>query len=105
MGFLGTLILMGLFVLLLYRCFVISRTCRIPQGQLLGMGITLVIAFQVLINMGVTVNLFPATGVTLPLISYGGTSVVVTLAMMGIMLNISRYRLLPNRQINETSVQ
>lgn len=91
-GFLGSFMLLGFFVTLLYRGVVISKTCRSPFGQLLAMGITLILAFQVIINLSVATGLFPVTGVTLPLISYGGTSVVVTLIMIGILLNISRYR-------------
>ena len=51
------------------------------------------IGFQAFINIGVATGVLPATGVTLPLISYGGTSVVVTMAMIGILLNISRYKI------------
>lgn len=91
-GFLGCLVLMGLFVTLIYRGAVIAKTCRHPFGQLLAMGITIVLAAQVIINLSVATGFFPVTGVTLPLISYGGTSVVVTLVMIGILLNISRYR-------------
>lgn len=92
-GFIGSLVLMGLFGTLLYRGFVIAKTCRSNFGQLLAMGITMVLGIQVIINLSVATGLFPVTGVTLPLISYGGTSVLVTLLMIGILLNISRYRL------------
>ncbi len=91
-GLLGCSILIGLFITLLYRGFVIAKTCRSGFGQLLAMGITMILASQVVINLCVATGLFPVTGVTLPLISYGGTSVLVTLMMVGILLNISRYR-------------
>ena len=63
---------------------------------MLAFGVTLSIIIQMFINVSVTVGLMPVTGVTLPLISYGGTSVVTTLAMVGILLNISRYKANPN---------
>lgn len=91
-GLVGCVFLMGLFVTLLYRGYVIARTCRSSYGQLLAMGITLMLGVQVVINLAVATGLFPVTGVTLPLISYGGTSVLVTLVMIGILFNISRYR-------------
>ena len=59
---------------------------------MLAFGLTLAIILQATINICVTIGLMPVTGVTLPLISYGGTSMVVTLGMIGILLNISRYR-------------
>lgn len=91
-GLIGCVLLLGLYITMLYRCFVISRHCKSPFGQLLGFGITLVLAGQIIINVSVATGLFPVTGVTLPLISYGGTSVLITMAMLGIMLNLSRYR-------------
>ncbi len=91
-GFMGCLILLGLFFMLLYRGYVIAKTCRSAFGQVLAMGITLMFAVQIIINVFVATGLFPVTGVTLPLISYGGTSVLVTLIMIGMLLNISRYR-------------
>lgn len=91
-GFLGCLVLIGLYILLLYRGHLIAKNCPSTFGQLLAMGITLMLGLQVAINLSVTIGLMPVTGVTLPLISYGGTSVVITLMMIGILLNISTYR-------------
>lgn len=92
-GLIGCLVLIGLFLTLLYRGFSIAKACRSSSGQLLAIGITLVLAFQIIINLCVATGLFPVTGVTLPLISYGGTSVLVTLGMIGILLSISRYNI------------
>ncbi len=91
-GLLGCFVLIGLFLTLLYRGVVIASSCQSKFGQLIAMGITLILACQMTINMFVATGLFPVTGVTLPLISYGGTSVLVTMTMLGILLNISRYR-------------
>jgi cell division protein FtsW len=60
-------------------------------GSMVAIGIVFSIAFQTVINVGVVTNTIPNTGVTLPFISAGGTSLLVTMAMAGILLNISRY--------------
>jgi len=92
LGFIGCLFLIGLFVALIYRGFYIASKCTNHFGRLVAFGITFVIAFQAFINMAVATGVFPVTGVTLPLISHGGTSVVITMAMLGVLLNISRKR-------------
>ena len=92
LGFMGALILIGLFVHLAWRGFSIALNCPHQYGQMLAFGLTTTLVLQALINLCVTTGLMPVTGVTLPLISYGGTSMIVTLAMIGILLNISRYR-------------
>lgn len=91
-GFIGASIVIGLFGLLAWRGFTISRGCPSRFGKMLAFGLTLAIVLQAMINISVTIGLMPVTGVTLPLISYGGTSMIVTLGMIGILLNISRYR-------------
>jgi cell division protein FtsW len=95
LGFIGAVLLIGLFALFGFCGFSIARQCPNRFGQRLAFGLTLTILLQASMNMAVTVGLMPVTGVTLPLISFGGTSVVVTLAMVGILLNISRYRPAP----------
>ncbi|MDD3149821.1 MAG: putative lipid II flippase FtsW [Candidatus Gastranaerophilales bacterium] len=96
-GFIGCLIVLGLFVALLHRGFFIANTCNDRFGRLLAFGITFSIGVQAFINIGVTTGILPVTGITLPLISYGGSSIIVTMAMLGILLNISRKRI---RKIN-----
>ena len=91
-GFFGALIVVGLFVMLGWRGFRIAWHCPHPFGKMLAFGLTLAIVLQALINICVTSGLMPVTGVTLPLISYGGTSMIVTLGMIGILLNVSRYQ-------------
>ncbi|HEY9745498.1 MAG TPA: putative lipid II flippase FtsW [Oculatellaceae cyanobacterium] len=89
-GFFGAAIVVGLFALLGWRGFTIAWQCANPFGKLTAFGLTLALTIQALINISVTIGLMPVTGVTLPLISYGGTSMIVTLAMIGLLLNISR---------------
>jgi cell division protein FtsW len=91
-GFVGAAIVLGLFGVLSWRGFTIAWQCPNRFGQMLAFGLTMAIALQAMINVCVTVGLMPVTGVTLPLISYGGTSMIITLGMLGILLNISRYR-------------
>jgi cell division protein FtsW len=91
-GLLGTTVMVALFVGLFARCYKIVGACPDRFGRLLGYGITSSLAIQTTINLAVVTGVMPLTGITLPLISYGGTSLSVTLAELGILLNISRYR-------------
>lgn len=90
LGFIGCLLLIGLFWTILQRGFVIASECRDMYYKLIAIGFTFSICSQAFLNMGVSSSMLPATGVPLPFISYGGTSVIITLAMVGILLNISR---------------
>lgn len=92
-GFLGCLFVIGLFVALVVRGFRIAKRCPDMYGKLLAIGITIIFGFQAFLNMSVASSLLPVTGVTLPFISYGGTSIIVSLAMVGILLNISKQRI------------
>jgi cell division protein FtsW len=89
-GLIGTMGLMILFMLLIYIGLKIARRSPEPFGAYLAAGITLSIGFYALANMAVTVGVLPPTGLPLPLVSYGGTSLLMTLAMLGILLNIAR---------------
>lgn len=91
-GFLGVLIVSSLFLFIIYRGFRIARNCKEPFGKFLAFGITFGLAFQAILNLMVVVGLIPVTGVTLPFLSYGGSSLLITLSGMGILLNISRYQ-------------
>lgn len=89
-GLIGSLILIFLFVLFIWRGFVIALKCNDKFGKLLAGGITSFLAVQMLINLGAQTALIPLTGVPLPFISYGGSALVVDLCSVGILLNISR---------------
>ncbi len=92
-GFLGCFFVIGLFAALVHRGFRISKRCSDMYGKLLAIGITLIFGFQAFLNMSVASSFLPVTGVTLPFISYGGTSIIVFLSMIGILLNISKQRI------------
>lgn len=92
-GFLGCLFVAGLFAALVHRGLRISKRSPDMYGKLLAMGITFIFGFQAFLNMSVASSLLPVTGVTLPFISYGGTSIIVSLAMVGVLLNISKQRI------------
>jgi cell division protein FtsW len=91
-GLLGTLTILGLFLAFLWRGLVIGSRAPTPAAQLLVVGLTLVVSVQALLNITVVLGLGPAKGVPLPLISFGRSSMVCTLAAIGIILNISQRR-------------
>lgn len=89
LGFVGAAGLVGLFVLLLWRILVIAIDCREPFGTLLGLGVFLLLAIQIVMNLGVVLGLLPTKGLPLPLISLGGSNLVVSLLAIGTMLSIA----------------
>ena len=90
LGLTGAFFLIGIFGLLMWRLMVIALHCRELQGTLLCVGIMSHMAIQVILNIAVVTNTIPNTGITLPFISYGGTSVVFLLGEMGLALSVSR---------------
>ena len=89
MGLLGTLVVLGMFAFLTYLGIKVARRAPDRFGQLVASGITIWVALQALINMGAVSGALPVTGVPLPLVSFGGSSLVVTLVAMGILTNIA----------------
>jgi cell division protein FtsW len=92
-GFVGATALLIIFLILIFRGIEIARKAPDQFGQLLAAGIISWIAIQALINLGAMVAIVPLTGVPLPFISYGGSSLIITLTGIGILLNISKSRL------------
>lgn len=90
-GLIGGLLIIGLYVLLFFRT--VSLVTRSPKtfGAILALGVSLSLVAQALINMAVSVNLLPVTGVTLPMVSMGGTSILFSSISFGIVLSVSRY--------------
>lgn len=91
LGFIGGAAVIILFLILIWRGFRIAMSAPDLFGQYLALGLTTMIAVQVCINLGVVLGTLPVTGIALPLISYGGTSLLVTLVCIGILLNISKH--------------
>lgn len=90
MGFVRTAIVILLFALLAWKGYGVARKSKSWFAKLIVVGFTTSITVQMLINVGVNMALLPNTGITLPFISYGGTSLLVTMMMMGIILNVSK---------------
>jgi cell division protein FtsW len=91
LGLVGALFLILLFVVLYARAYYVIKECPDRFGRLLGFGLTSSLAIQTTINLAVVTGVCPLTGITLPLISYGGSSLVITLVELGLILNLSRY--------------
>ena len=89
-GFVGGTIIILLYAYIVFRGMMISMRCRNRFGSLLAAGISIVFGFQVFVNVAVVTGLMPTTGQALPFISAGGTQLLVFLAAMGVLLNISR---------------
>ena len=90
LGFLGVIIVSSIFLFIFYRCIKISLNTKDLFGKYLSFGLSFSIIFQTILNLCVVIGLVPVTGVTLPFISYGGSSLLVSMASIGIILNISR---------------
>lgn len=90
LGIIGAFSVIFFFIIFAWRGFKISLSCNNYFGFLLAAGITFQITFQAMINLGVSSGCLPVTGVPLPFVSYGGSSLVVTLSSVGILLSISR---------------
>ena len=90
LGLIGASILILLYAVFAWRAFVIASNAQDQFGRLLAFGIGFAIAFQALLNLGVATGLLPVTGLTLPFISNGGSSLLITLSMVGVLLNISK---------------
>jgi len=92
LGFVGAILLLALFAVLLWRGFRIALLSRDPFGTLLATGVVTMLAFQVVVNVGMTMGIMPVTGIPLPLVSYGGTAMLTNWAAVGLLLNIHMRR-------------
>ena len=98
LGFVGALAIIIVFFLLVVEGFSIAVRCKDRFGMLIAVGITTQIGIQTVFNLAVVSNLIPNTGISLPFFSYGGTALIMQLAEMGIMLNISQQRYYPDEK-------
>jgi cell division protein FtsW len=90
LGLVGCVFVLVLFMLFIWRGFKITLMQKERFNMLLGLGITLLVGIQALINISVTVGILPNTGIPLPFISYGGTSIMIFLGMSGLLFNLSK---------------
>ena len=91
-GFLGALFVLLLYFLILIRLIQNAQTAPDPPGAYLVMGIVGIMLFQIAINIGMCVGMMPVTGIPLPLMSYGGSSVIFTFLALGIVMNVRMRR-------------
>jgi cell division protein FtsW len=89
-GILGGGFMVFIYLVFLFRCIRIFKRCPFAFGAFLALGLSFTLVIQALANMAVTVNLFPVTGVTLPLVSMGGSSFIFTCLAIGIILSVAR---------------
>jgi rod shape determining protein RodA len=94
LGFLGSATLLGLFALLIWRALRIATMSRDSFGTLLACGIVALWAFQIFVNVGMTMGIMPITGIPLPFISFGGSSLITNFASIGFLLNVHMRRFL-----------
>ncbi|MNM14765.1 Lipid II flippase FtsW [compost metagenome] len=105
LGFVGTLLFLLVYLYFIWRGVLVALRCKDSFGTLVGIGIMGMIAIQAFVNIGGVTNTIPLTGVTLPFISYGGSSLLVTMLSMGILLNISRGSSRPVKEEHVKSVR
>jgi len=92
MGFVGFILLLLLYTLMIYRCFNLSLRCEDNFSRLLGASLTFVFFTYIFVNMGMVSGLLPVVGVPLPLISYGGSSLMTLMASFGIIMSIHKHK-------------
>lgn len=91
-GLIGGLIIVGIFFFIIYRAFIIASRTENKYCMFLLMGLSITLAVQIFINIGVVIGLLPVTGITLPMFSYGGSSLIINFISFGVMLNASKYK-------------
>ena len=88
LGFVGAVLIIVLTVFIVWRCLYAARVSRDTYGALISYGVATLIAFQAIVNIGVNLNLMPATGLTLPFVSYGGSSLVANMIAVGLVESV-----------------
>ncbi len=91
-GFFGVLVGLVMFAVLLSRMVHIASILRNPFGSIITIGIATILAFHMFVNIGMTIGLFPVTGLPLPFVSYGGSAMITNMVMIGMVLNFYRHR-------------
>ncbi|WP_420743576.1 FtsW/RodA/SpoVE family cell cycle protein [Priestia aryabhattai] len=105
LGFWGVLIVLGLLLFIIVKGLIIAKKCKEPFGALLAIGISVMVGVQVFVNLGAVTGILPITGVTLPLVSYGGSSLTLLMLAMGVLTNISMLNKFQEKYKNESVKQ
>lgn len=92
LGFVGSVVLLGLYALVIFRMLLLAYHTKDRFGQLIIVGVMAMLLFHVFENVGMCIGVMPITGIPLPFISYGGTNLVVNMAGIGLVLNVTRYK-------------
>ena len=92
-GYIGTTILLILYLILSYRILIVAKESHNQFNSLVAAGIWAMISYQMILNIGMTIGIFPVTGVPLPFVSYGGSSLLVNYVAIGIFLSLSKRKL------------
>ena len=92
LGFIGAVVLLGLFAIVMWRTWRTARLSRDFFGTLVCVGVLSMLAFQVFENVGMTMGIMPITGIPLPFVSYGGSSLITSFACVGLVVNVSMRR-------------
>jgi len=96
LGFVGSILVIGLFAVLVLRLARVGATATDPRGRLVAAGVTTMIFCQAVVNLGMNANLLPVTGLPLPLVSYGGSSLITTLFALGLAQSVGLRRYEPD---------
>lgn len=88
LGFIGCILCLAVFFIIIWRCLSIARNSKDSQGTLIALGVTAMIIFHITVNVGMTIGIMPITGIPLPFISIGGSSLITNLMATGLLLNI-----------------
>ena len=105
LGFIGAVCLIGLFIAFVWRGYLIASRAPDTLTMLLAFGITTQVGIQAMLNMCVVADIIPNTGISLPFFSYGGSSLVVLLVEMGVLLSISRHYYMTKEQLRESEAR
>ncbi|MCM3097995.1 putative lipid II flippase FtsW [Priestia megaterium] len=105
LGFWGVLIVLGLLLFIIVKGLTIAKKCKEPFGALLAIGISVMVGIQVFVNLGAVTGILPITGVTLPFVSYGGSSLTLLMLATGVLTNISMLNKFQEKYKNESVKQ
>lgn len=105
LGFWGVLIVLGLLLFIIVKDLIIAKKCKEPFGALLAIGVSVMVGIQVFVNLGAVTGILTITGVTLPFMSYGGSSLTLFMLVMGVLTNISMLNKFQEKYKNESVKQ